>query len=240
VVAVDLVGFGYSDKPKWFDYSIQSQARMVSRFLNRLGIGRATLVGSSYGGAVAMTLALDYREYVEKIVLIDPVCNDEVKSHPILRLAGIRGIGEVITPFLIDSRIMMRRRMLGTLSRSNHHMITTERVTNVRRPLAAADGHHSVLATSRNWDANRLEQDAYLINQPTLIVWGEEDNVIGIHNGHNLHDSILNSRLVILKDCGHVPAEEKSELVTELVSEFCHDPKGRIARRESEELRLEN
>ncbi|MEJ7700392.1 MAG: alpha/beta fold hydrolase [Pyrinomonadaceae bacterium] len=55
-------GFGYSDKPAWFEYSIVSQARVVERFMNRLGIGRATLVGSSYGGAVAATVALDYPE----------------------------------------------------------------------------------------------------------------------------------------------------------------------------------
>lgn len=236
VIALDLVGFGYSEKPKWFDYSIPSQARMVSRFMNRLGIGRATLVGSSYGGAVAMTIGLDYPEFVEKLVLIDAVCNDEILRHPILRLASIRGVGEIITPFLVDSRVMMRYRMRGTLSRSNHALITEERVSNVLRPLSAADGHHSVLATSRNWRANRLEKDAHLINQPTLIIWGEEDNVIGIHNGHKLHDSILHSRFVILKDCGHVPAEEKSELVAELVSEFCHDEKGRIGRHEGEEM----
>ncbi len=236
VIAVDLIGFGYSEKPRWFDYSIQSQARMVSRFMNRLGIGRATLVGSSYGGAVAMTLCLDCPEYVEKLVLIDPVCNDEVKNHPILRLAAIRGVGEVITPFLVDSRAMMRRRMRATLSPANHHLITSERISNVRRPIAAADGHHAVLATSRNWRANRIEQDAHMISQPTLIIWGEQDTVIGIHNGYNLHDSILNSRFVILKNCGHVPAEEKSELVSELVTEFCRDRKGRIGQHEGEEM----
>ena len=239
VVAVDLVGFGYSEKPRWFDYSIQSQARMVSRFMNRLGIGRATLVGSSYGGAVAMTIGLDYPEYVEKLVLIDAVCNDEVKNHPILRLAAIRGLGEVITPFLLDSRIMMRHRMRGTLSRSNRHLITGERISNVLRPLIAADGHHSVLATSRNWDANRIEQDAHLINQPTLIIWGEHDTVIGIHNGYSLHDSILNSRFVILKNCGHVPAEEKSELVSELVTEFCRNAKGQVELKDNDEMRME-
>ena len=239
VIAVDLVGFGYSEKPRWFDYSIQSQARMVSRFMNRLGIGRATLVGSSYGGAVAMTLCLDYPEFVEKLVLIDTVCNDEVKNHPILRLAAIRGVGEVITPFLVDSRAMMRFRMRGTLSPSNHHLITSERVSNVLRPLTAADAHHSVLATSRNWSANRIEQDAHMINQPTLIIWGEKDKIIGIHNGYNLHDSILHSRFVILKNCGHVPAEEKSELVSELVTEFCRDKKGRIDAKNSDEMRME-
>lgn len=238
VVAVDLVGFGYSDKPRWFDYSIPSQAHVVARFMNTLGIGRAVLIGSSYGGAVAMNIALDQPEYVEKLVLIDAVINDEVLDHPILRLAAIPGIGEVITPFLVDSRMMMRRRMRGTLSRSNHDLITDERISNVLRPLTAADGHHSVLATSRAWSAGRLEKDAYLISQPTLIIWGEEDTVIGIHNGHKLHDSILHSRFVILKNCGHVPAEEKSELVAELVAEFSRDRKGRIGRHEGEELTI--
>jgi pimeloyl-ACP methyl ester carboxylesterase len=238
VIAVDLVGFGYSEKPKWFDYSIPSQARIVSRFMNTLGIGRAVLVGSSYGGAVAMTLALDYPEFVEKLVLIDAVINDEVLRHPILRLASIPGVGEVITPFLVDSRLMLRYRMRGTLSKANHELITSERIANVLRPLTAADGHHSVLATSRAWSANRLEKDAYLINQPTLIIWGEEDTVIGLHNAHKLHDFILHSRLVILKNCGHVPAEEKSELVADLVTEFCRDKKGQIERRDGEELRI--
>lgn len=238
VIALDLVGFGYSEKPRWFDYSIQSQARMVSRFLNNLGIGRATLVGSSYGGAVAMTLCLDYPEYVEKLVLLDAVCNDEVLDHPILRLAAIPGIGEVITPFLVDSRALMRFRMRGTLAAPNHDLITSERVSHVLRPLTAADGHHSVLATSRNWRANRIEQDAHMINQPTLIIWGEQDKVIDIKNGYKLHDSILNARFVILKKCGHVPAEEKSELVGELVTEFCRNRKGRVEARDGEEMSL--
>ena len=239
VIAVDLVGFGYSDKPRWFDYSIQSQARIVSRFMNRLGIGRATLVGSSYGGAVSMTICLDYPEFVEKLVLVDAVINDEVLSHPILRLAAIPGIGEVITPFLVDSKALMRHRMRGTLAKANHHLITKDRISNVLRPLSAADGHHSVLATSRNWRANRLQEDANLINQPTLIIWGEDDSVIGIHNGYKLHKSILHSRFVVLKNCGHVPAEETPELFADLVNEFCHDKKGRIENREREDMRIE-
>src|SRR5687768_548953 len=230
VIAIDLLGFGYSDKPKWFDYAIASQARVVARFMNRLGIGRATVVGSSYGGAVAATLALDYPERVEKLVLVDTVCNDNLKSHPILRLAAIRGIGEAITPFLVDARAFQRHRMRGTLARTNHSLITKERVEGVLRPLTAADAHRSLLATSRAWSACRIEQDAHLINQPTLIIWGEDDTVIPVDDGYKLHDSILHSRLVVLKDCGHVPPEEKSDLFVELVAEFCRDRKARVER----------
>lgn len=228
VIAVDLIGFGYSEKPAWFDYTIRSQARMVSRFMSRLGIGRATLVGNSYGGAVALNVTLDNPEAVEKLVLVDAVCNDDVKNRTILKLAGIRGIGEVLVPFVFDSKFLMRRRMEGTLAKVNRSMITKERIDSILRPLRAADGHHSLLATSRNWDANRLEEDAHLINQQTLIIWGEEDKVIPIKNGYKLHEEILNSRFVVLKDCGHIPPEEKSEIFTELVTEFCRDRKGKI------------
>lgn len=239
VVAVDLIGFGYSDKPASFDYTISSQARVISRLMNRLGIGRASIVGSSYGGAVALTLALDYPERVEKLVLVDAVINDEAKGHPIMRLAKIPGVGEVITPFLIDSKTFMKFRMKNTLAPPNHHLITRDRIESVIRPLGAKDGHHAVLQSGRNWDADRIETDAHLVNHPTLIVWGEEDMVIPIRCGESLYRSILNSRFVVLKKCGHVPPEEKPELFTALVSGFCHDRKGRIEAADNNEMRLE-
>lgn len=229
VFAIDLLGFGFSDKPRWFDYSIDSQARIVARFMDRLGIGKAVIIGSSYGGAVAGTLALDYSERVEKLVLVDAVANDRVKEHPILRLVSVPGIGEAIAPFLADTKAFHRHRMKKTLSPANYDLISQDRVDAIVRPLAAADAHHSLLATSRNWHANRITYDAHLINQPTLIIWGEDDKVIPVTDGHRLHDSILHSRLVVLKNCGHVPMEEKSDLFAELVAEFCRDRKGRIA-----------
>jgi pimeloyl-ACP methyl ester carboxylesterase len=158
-----------------------------------------------YGGAVAATLALDYPARVEKLVLVGAVINDDVKNHPILRLASIPGVGEVITPFLVDSQAFLRLRMHSTFAPANHHMITKERVACIQRPLRAADAHHSVLATSRNWHAKRIEQDACLIDQPTLLIWGEEDKVIPIENGLKLYNLILKSRLVVFRNCGHVP-----------------------------------
>lgn len=221
VIAVDLLGFGYSEKPASFDYSIASQARMISRFMNCLGIGRATLVGSSYGGAVAATLALDYAERVEKLVLVDAVINDEVKNSRILKLAAIPIFGDVVSPFLLDSKRFFRRRMRSTLAPENHHLITDERVESVARPLGAANAHRSVLATARRWDANRIEADASFIAQPTLIVWGENDRIIPVSNGEKLHEAILHSRLVVFNNCGHVPQEEAPKKFVRVVSDFC-------------------
>ena len=221
VLAVDLVGFGYSEKPRWFEYSIDAQARILERFLDRLGIGKAVVVGSSYGAAVAASLALDYAERVEKLVLVDAVCNDDLKKHPILRLGEIPIVGEVITPFLADSYALHRRRMAGAIASCNSSLVTNERVMSIRRPLSAADGHHSLLATSRNWRAERVGRDAHLIKQPTLIVWGEEDTVIPVWNGYKLHDAIPDARLVVVRHCGHIPQEEASETFASVVTKFC-------------------
>ncbi len=240
VIAVDLIGFGFSAKPRFFDYSIASQARVVERLMNRLGIGSATVVGSSYGGAVASTLTLDYPERVEKLVLVDAVSNDEAKNHPILRLANLPGVGEIITPFLLDSKLLVKHRMQGTLAPENHHLITAERIDSIVRPLRAADAHHSVLTAARNWDASRIEEDAHLINQPTLIIWGDNDTVIGIHNGYKLHSSILNSRFVVFNQCGHVPQEEKPDLFTEVVTDFCRARKGKFTTRGDDRMRVED
>ncbi len=228
VVAVDLLGFGYSDKPAAFDYSIASQARVISRFMNRLGIGRASIVGSSYGGAVAATVALDYAERVEKLVLVGAVINDEAKNSPILKLASVPFVGEVVSPFLLDSKRFFKRRMRSTIAPENYHLITPERIESVARPLHAADAHRSVLATARAWNANRIEADASFITQPTLLVWGENDRVIPVRNGEKLHDAILHSRLVVFKSCGHVPQEEAPENFVRVVSDFCRPSKGNI------------
>ena len=239
VVALDLIGFGYSSKPSWFDYSIVSQARVVERFMNRIGVGAAIVVGSSYGGAVASTLTLDYPERVEKLVLVDAVINDEAKNHPIMKLANLRGVGEVLTPFLLDTKMFVKRRMHETIAPENHHLINQERIDSIVRPLKAADAHHSVLTAARNWKASRIEADAHLINQPTLIIWGDNDTVIKIKNGHTLHDAILNSRFVIFNQCGHVPQEEKPDLFVEVVTDFCRSRKGKFETHEDERMRVE-
>lgn len=240
VVAPDLVGFGFSDKPTWFDYSIASQARIVVRLMNVLGVGRADIVGSSYGGAIASTIALDYAERVEKLVLVDAVCNDDALAHPLLKLAAVSGIGEFLTPFILDSKAFYKVRMKNTLAPANHHLITKERIASVHRPLAAKDAHRSVLATSRRWEACRIQNDAQYINQPTLIIWGDQDKVIPIKNGEKLFESILNSRFVVFKECGHVPPEEKPELFTDVVTEFSRDRKGKLEDHQNENMQLVN
>ena len=220
VIAIDLLGHGYSAKPGWFDYTIASQARMVLRFMNRLGIGRATVLGSSYGGAVASWLTLNDPDRVDKLVLVDAVINDRPMAHLVPKVLSQPAVGEAMGPFLIDSKVFLKYRMQNNFDVSNHHLITEERIEAVHRPMKAADAHRALLTTLRNWDASRIERDAHLIEQPTLLVWGENDVVIPKGSGEKLYDRILNSKFVVIRDCGHIPQEEEPRLFVDLVLEF--------------------
>ena len=100
----------------------------------------------------------------------------------------------------------------------------------------------SELATSSGRSRRRthttrcLPPRAIGIAQPTLLIWGEEDRVIPLANGIKLYDSIVRSRLVVLKNCGHVPPEEKTDAFVRLVADFGHDRKGRVAEPEGGRL----
>jgi pimeloyl-ACP methyl ester carboxylesterase len=87
--------------------------------------------------------------------------------------------------------------------------------------LATANTHRAMIRTARAWSANRIEREASLIRQPTLLVWGDEDNQIPLTNAFRLRDTIPNAKLIIFRSCGHIPPAEHPEKFVEAVAEFC-------------------
>src|SRR5260370_976636 len=140
VIAPDLLGYGYSDKPRDHAYSIKSQARAVMGLMDRLGIARAILVGGSYGGAVAATIALDHPERVERLIFVGAVTNDRIKESLLLRLADVPLLGDILTPLFIGSRWVMRKRMEQKYRR--HAAPVDEHKLTARHHLPASAGAH--------------------------------------------------------------------------------------------------
>ncbi len=224
VIAPDLLGYGFSEKPRDGAYTFEAQARMLNGLMEHLNIERAMLVGSSYGGAVAATCALDYPSRVSKLVLIGAVINDEPVRQPIARLATAPLVGELVTPFMVDSRRLSRwRQKKKILATGSPLLYDEERLDAHHRPLRAASAHRAVLRTLRNWQAGRIEQQAHDIKQPTLLIWGENDLEIPLRHGESLHEKMPEARLVILRRCGHLPQEEYPQEFVEMVTEFCGD-----------------
>ena len=88
-------------------------------------------------------------------------------------------------------------------------------------PLRAAATHRAIISTVRRWDADRISRDAHLIEQPTLLLWGDNDPEIPLADGERLHQAIPDSRLMVFRNCGHLPHEEYPEGFVEVVTDFC-------------------
>jgi pimeloyl-ACP methyl ester carboxylesterase len=219
VIAPDLLGYGYSAKPRNGEYTIAGQAKLLTGLLDALGIPRAIFIGSSYGGAVAAICALDYPNRVEKLILVGAVNNNRPLEFMLMRLFGSRVVGDVVSPLLIGSRRLLRLRMKRVYDR--HAWAMDERRVDARHlPLRAAGTHRAIIRTVRGWNAERISRDAHLITQPTLLLWGENDREIPLSDGERLHAEILGSRFVVFLNCGHLPHEEYPEAFTNVVSDF--------------------
>ncbi|MDQ3816991.1 MAG: alpha/beta hydrolase [Acidobacteriota bacterium] len=221
VIAPDLIGFGFSEKPKNGEYTIDSQARMIVGLMNQLRIESAILVGSSYGGAVAATCALDYPERVERLVLVDAVTNDQAKRQLLLKLAVTPLVGDLISPLLLSSKRVMRWRMKTIYAPRNTHLFDSERLSAHHRPLRASSTQRAALTSLRRWRAERIEREAWSIQQPTLLVWGDNDRDVPIANGRKLFELMPNARLIVFRNCGHMPMEEYPREFTEVLVDFC-------------------
>jgi pimeloyl-ACP methyl ester carboxylesterase len=223
VIAPDLIGFGFSGKPKENEYTIDAQARMIVGLMDHLGIESATLVGSSYGGAVAAVCALDYPERVTRLVLVDAVTNDDAKRQWLLRLAASPLAGDLISPLLLSSQSVLRWRMKSIYAPESKHLFTAERLRTHHRPLRAVSTQRAALTSLRRWRAARIEEEADRIQQPTLLVWGEGDLDIPLANGRRLLEKTPNARLIVFHHCGHMPMEEYPREFTEVVTRFCSE-----------------
>lgn len=219
VVAPDLLGYGYSAKPRELEYTIARQAEMILGFLKALEIDRAILLGSSYGAAVAVTIALDHPQLVEKLIIVGAVNNNKPTRYLLMRLFGSPVIGDILSPLVVGSRRLLRLRMKRVYDR--HAWELDERRVEARHlPLRTRGAHRAIIRTVRRWDAERVSRDAHLITQPTLILWGDRDREVPLADGERLHEAIPGSRLIVFRECGHLPHEEYPAEFTKLVLDF--------------------
>ena len=220
VIAPDLPGYGYSDKPRGGEYTIEAQAGAVLGLMDRLGIEKAIVVGASYGGAIAAAMALDYPERVARLVLIGAVSSDQPKKKMLLRISRLPVIGDMLTPLFLGSRWVLRKRMEQMYARMARGL--DEQMLAARHHLlATSSAHRAMIRTVRRWSANRIQRNAHLIRQPTLLIWGEDDTHIPLSEGLRLRDAMPNARLIVFRKSGHLPPQEYPEKFVEAVTGFC-------------------
>jgi pimeloyl-ACP methyl ester carboxylesterase len=225
VIAPDLLGHGRSDKPR-ADYSVAAYANAMRDLLSVLGIDRATVVGHSLGGGVAMQFAYQYPERCERLVLVATggICRE---VNPLLRLAAVPSV-DLILPLL---RLGATRRMghgviwalkcLGTdIGQDAEHVqrlfdalpdFTTRRAF-VRTLRAVVDWRGQVITM--------LDRCYLTRGMPTLLVWGTRDAVVPYAHANIAHVAMPGSRLEVFIGAGHFPHHFDADRFVAVLRDF--------------------
>ena len=216
-LAIDLPGFGLSDKPEKMEYTIPGFVRFVADFIRQyekpreLPNGKMSIVGHSLGGYIAVQLAIDHPDLVEKLVLIDT--------------SGMLGAP---TPLLQEYLAAAMNPSRQSVRKVFEQMVADP----IRIPDVLVDGFiyrlgqqgakHAFKSAFDNSVNTRLEAEKlhHISNIQTLIIWGVHDRLIPLDHYKIFQKAIQGSRVEIIEDAGHAPFAEKPAIVYEILRNF--------------------
>jgi pimeloyl-ACP methyl ester carboxylesterase len=218
VIALDLKGFGFSEKPDG-DYTRPAQAVLVSHLLDHLKIQKAWACGSSMGGEVALNFALTNPQRVLGLILID---SSGVKVPGAGSLAPRYLLVPVVGPLLTALALRSDKLIREGLEKSfyDRTRVTRDRIAYYYRPLQTRGGQLAALRARIQADQFPVEQDLGRINVPTLIIWGAQDALLPLEAGRKMSSLIKGSTLLIFQNCGHLPQEEMPARVVDEITKF--------------------
>ncbi len=218
VYALDLIGFGFSSRVCEPCYSLKYYSRTVLEFLDAQEIAHACLVGHSLGGGIALQVAHDAPERVNKLILVDAA-------------AYIFGLVRVVrlatrVPYLsrgLARRVFSNPRVyecgLRNALGDPRHLDPEAVALRLRaaRVKGSVDALFAMLASPH---AAEQPEGLRQMAKPTLILWGDRDYVLPLRHGQRLARELPNARLVTIRGAGHVPNAEYPEAVNRLILDF--------------------
>ena len=214
VIAVDLKGYGYSDKPADGRYSREDIRQFMINFMDAINVEKAIVGGHSWGGGIAMDLALACPQRVEKLVLIDSI-GFPLKHNFFSWLLKLPGVGKFLLA-VCDKEIVGWILRKGVFFEPS--LVTDEEIEGWIRPYYVKGSVQAALEL-RNFDFVIGEQ-LKDISCPAMIIWGKEDKCLPVEMAERFKQDIKGSALNIIPDCGHNPQEEKPKEVNELIRKF--------------------
>jgi len=209
IIALDLPGFGLSDKPK-ISYTINFYVNFVEKFIKKLKINHVYLIGASLGGHIAVEFTLNNKRIVDKLVLISPAGSlpksfkgtPELKRYiKIIQAKSSNDVNKILTS--IDN----------TMIDDSYAKIIYKRLSLA----GAKDAFISAFKGSAK--ASRYNNKLEKINTNMLLIWGKEDKMIPIRFIRPFLEH-GNSRIIIIENCGHRPHVENPKLFNKLVKDF--------------------
>jgi pimeloyl-ACP methyl ester carboxylesterase len=224
VVAPDLLGHGQSAKPRG-DHSLGAFAVLLRDLLDELGITRATVVGQSLGGGVAMQFVYQHPDYCQRLVLISSggLGPDVGWTLRLLSAPGAELIMPVIAPRPVLAAGNKLRSWFGAVGIESPR---GAEVWSAYSSFSDAETRQAFLRTLRSVvdyrgqavsALNRLHMAGEL---PTMVIWGDHDRIIPVEHGYAVSEARPGSRLEVLEGVGHFPHVERPSQVVDLIDDF--------------------
>ena len=226
VIAYDRPAFGLTSRPmpgEWkgeSPYSVEANVELLAGLLDTLGIEKATLIGNSAGGGVAVAFALEYPQRVVALILADPAIGNGGSRFPawlmpLLATPQARHLGPLLVRKMAQSGNDTIR-----LAWHDPSKVTGETIAGYRKPLRAfnwdAALYEFTIASRSAGLANRLAE----LNMPVLVITGDDDRIVPTQASIDLAGKIPGAVLKIIPACGHVPHEEKPAEFMQIVQDF--------------------
>ncbi len=218
--AIDMLGYGESDRPFGEDFGIAAQAEYLDRAMTALRLPRATIVGVDIGGGVALRLAATRPERVDRLILVNPLAFDELPANDVKTMQrntarfafratrGVLGAAPLLAPVLE-----------GSVADPTH--MPQRLLARYLAPYVGKDGVSHLLILARSVRADDLEDlDLSLVVAPTLIVWGDLDGWSEPSLPDRLATAIRHSRLVRIDTAARLVPEEEPDRLAELIVDF--------------------
>jgi pimeloyl-ACP methyl ester carboxylesterase len=223
VIEVDLRGFGASDKPIDDHYSVFDQADAIEAFIEQENLKDLTIVGHSFGGGIALALALksatQSNPRIKNIVLIDSVAYKQ--PIPIFfKLLQVPMLGEV-SMALVPPEVQAAQGL--RLAYYDHDKITKRAIAEYASTLYSPAAKHALTKTVEQLIPPNLDEIASrykTIKVPALVLWCKDDKVVPSHFAHRLKSDLTASELIVFSDCGHMPQEEKPQDTARAIEAF--------------------
>lgn len=204
VIAVDLPGFGDSEKPptQRYPYGVSAFAEAIADLFGGLGLARAHVLGHGIGGAVALRLAAQHPELVRRLALIAPL------AHPSRAPWGFHPLLSPVVGGLLLRQLLGRYWFFRIYRERVNPNASSEHLIEYYESLAPPASRSALLATLRSsQDTRGLIADSRLVRAPSLILWGRHDQLLPVEHGRYLSREMPHAGLEILTSA-HAPHEE--------------------------------
>jgi len=216
-IALDLKGFGYSDKPEG-DYSPWGMADFVKDFMEALKIDKAHIVATDTGLTIASAFALRYPEKLKRLILMAGTNYSEGMTAPEVKLLSIKPFGEMILWLLGSLAIKIGLRK-GFYKKEP---ISNDIFNEYYQPFKNSATRRCALELFRSFDkaVPELSKEVNKISASTLILWAQYERFFSLQVAKKLNNDIKNSQLKIIPDSGHFIQEENPGEVVKAILSF--------------------